>query len=81
MGGNFHCEIGATQRDSASAMKTLVRLSSLFCSVLATLSLAAGLDRVATKLDPVSHKAEAVSPFDLSALPPEPCVPCMVDPE
>ena len=62
-------------------MKTFVKFSALFCSVLATLSLAAGLNQVAAKLDPVTQKAQAISQFDPSALPPEPCEPCIIDPE
>lgn len=57
-------------------MKAFVKISALFCSVLATLSLAAGLNQVAAKLDPVSQKARAVSAFDSSQLPPEPCSFC-----
>ncbi|MBM3851952.1 MAG: hypothetical protein FJ399_02215 [Verrucomicrobia bacterium] len=57
-------------------MKNLVQLTTLFCSVLATLSLAAGLNQVATKLDPVSQKARVVSTIDGSELPDLPCIPC-----
>ena len=59
-------------------MKTFVKFSALFCSVLATLSLAAGLNQVAGKLDPVSQKAREVSTFDTSELPDPPCYPCDV---
>jgi len=61
-------------------MKRFVKFSALFCSVLATLSLAAGLNQAAAKLDPVSQKARAVSAFDASEMPPEPCLPCVIDP-
>lgn len=48
----------------------------MFCSVLATLSLAAGLNQVAAKLDPVAQKSREVSNFDAGNLPEPPCMPC-----
>jgi hypothetical protein len=66
------------QRDTFAAMKSLAKMSALFCSVLATLSLAAGFNQIAAKLDPVSQKSEAVSNFDTSAMPELPCMACNV---
>jgi hypothetical protein len=59
-------------------MKAIRQCSALFCSVLATLSLAAGFNQVAAKLDPVSQKSQAVSNFDAGSLPEPPCMPCNV---
>lgn len=57
-------------------MKTILKGSVLFCSVLATLSLAAGFNQVAAKLDPVAQKSREVSTFDAGNLPEPPCMPC-----
>lgn len=62
-------------------MKTFAKFAVLFCSVLATLSLAAGLNQVAAKLDPISQKARVLSTFDQSTLPDPPCAACIIDPE
>ncbi len=59
-------------------MKTIIKFTALFCSVLATLSLAAGFTQFAGKLDPVSQKARAVSTFDATELPEPPCAACNV---
>lgn len=62
-------------------MKTFLKCSSLFCSVLATLSLAAGLNQFASKIDPVAQKAQSISTFDTGdQAAPLPCMPC-TDPE
>ena len=78
MGGNSRCEIRSKQRDSGAAMKTILKGSALFCSVLATLSLAAGFNQVAAKLDPVAQKSREVSNFDAGNLPDPPCMACNV---
>jgi hypothetical protein len=81
MGGHFRCAKPAAQRDTFAAMKTLAKLSALFCSVLATLSLAAGLNQIAAKLDPVSQKAQNATTFNTGEVTPLPCVSCIIDPE
>jgi hypothetical protein len=62
-------------------MKTLIKIATLFSSVLATLSLAAGFDQFATKLDPVSKRASSLSTFDAGEVAPLPCLSCVIDPE
>lgn len=81
MGGYLRCTQPAAQRDCRHAMKTVAKMSALFCSVLATLSLAAGLNQIAAKLDPVAQKAQAASTFNTGDVASLPCVSCVIDPE
>lgn len=62
-------------------MKPFTKFLALFSGLLATTALAAGFDQLASKLDPVSQKAHAISALDDAARPDDPCIACVADPE
>ncbi|MBI5690459.1 MAG: hypothetical protein HZC55_10220 [Verrucomicrobia bacterium] len=62
-------------------MRPFAKLSALFCGLLATTSLLAGFEQLASRIDPVCQHAQSIAATDELARPEDPCVACYIDPE